>query len=227
MLHTPNYKPDEADLLDTPTSQVHVPFLSYRGSVKRVLDILFVLALMPIVLPVIALMALAVLTDGASPFYRQERIGRGGRVFSMLKLRSMVTGADEALKRHLDANPEARAEWDATQKLRHDPRITRVGRIIRKTSLDELPQLWNVLRGDMSLVGPRPMMVNQQGLYPGKAYYRLRPGITGSWQVSERNQSEFRARAIYDASYDRDLTLKTDIRILWQTVGVVLRATGC
>ena len=134
--------------------------------------------------------------------------------------------AESALARHIATDPEARAEWDSTQKLKKDPRITPVGRLIRKTSLDELPQLWNVLKGDMSLVGPRPMMVSQREIYPGIAYYNLRPGITGNWQVSERNESEFRARAVYDTAYDRELNLKTDVNILFKTVGVVLRATG-
>nr|WP_241557977.1 sugar transferase [Falsirhodobacter deserti] len=200
---------------------------SYRSGIKRALDILFVLLLLPIALPLVVLMALLVATDGASPFYRQARVGRDGRIFSMWKMRSMVVGADAALARHLEANPEARAEWDSNQKLKRDPRITRVGRILRKTSLDELPQLWNVMWGDMSLVGPRPMMVDQQPLYPGSAYFRLRPGITGNWQVSKRHETEFSARATYDAAYEENLSLKTDLRILCQTVGVVLRATGC
>jgi len=172
-------------------------------------------------------LALLVASDGGSPFYWQERVGRGGRGFRFLKLRTMVPKADTRLERYLQSNPEARAEWDATQKLKNDPRITAVGKLLRKTSLDELPQLWNVLVGDMSLVGPRPMMVSQRDLYPGSAYYKLRPGITGSWQVSERHESEFRARAIYDTSYERELSFRTDLSILCKTVGVVLRATGC
>ena len=124
-----------------------------------------------------------IMLDGGSPIYFQKRIGLNGKKFRMWKLRSMVPNADRALAAYLEENPEARAEWDHSQKLRHDPRITRVGLFIRKSSLDELPQLWNVIKGDMSLVGPRPMMMSQRRMYPGTAYYALRPGITGFWQI--------------------------------------------
>jgi exopolysaccharide production protein ExoY len=199
----------------------------YRRRIKRAFDTLAVLAAAPVILPIVAGLALAVRQDGGGAFYSQPRIGRGGHTFRIWKLRTMVPDADARLAAHLAADPAARAEWAATQKLRHDPRVTPLGRLLRRTSLDELPQLWNVLRGDMSLVGPRPMMPDQQRLYPGTAYFRLRPGITGSWQVSARNQSTFAARADYDATYDRDLSLATDAAILLRTVGVVLRGTGC
>lgn len=138
----------------------------------------------------------------------------------------MIVNADAQLETYLASDPTARAEWDSTQKLKVDPRITRFGRILRKSSLDELPQLWNVLKGDMSLVGPRPMMPCQRDLYPGSAYYRLRPGITGPWQVSRRNESTFADRARFDTDYDRTLSLGTDIGLLISTVRVVVRATG-
>jgi lipopolysaccharide/colanic/teichoic acid biosynthesis glycosyltransferase len=198
----------------------------YERFGKRILDIVFVLMSAPIVilllLPIIALIA----RDGGSPFYTQSRLGRGGRVYRMWKLRSMVVDADKKLDAYLSTNPEAKAEWDLTQKLKKDPRITKVGHLIRKTSLDELPQLWNVLVGDMSLVGPRPMMVSQKALYPSQDYYEMRPGITGAWQVSARNESTFEERATYDTQYRNDLTAKTDAVILLKTVGVVLKATG-
>lgn len=198
----------------------------YHQNVKRWIDVALVVFSLPIVLPVVALMSLIVMMDGHNPFYFQRRIGQGGKIFRIWKMRTMVPGSDAALQAYLDANPAARTEWDATQKLRKDPRITLVGRVLRKTSLDELPQLWNVLNGTMSLVGPRPMMVSQQLLYPGRAYYALRPGITGLWQVSDRNDSTFAGRAVYDDRYARCVSLKTDLRVLVQTVGVVLRATG-
>jgi len=198
----------------------------YRRGLKRLFDVMVVVVFAPFVLPVIALLALLVARDGGQPFYSQMRVGRGGRQYRIWKLRSMVADADARLEAHLDDDPAARIEWDTTQKLKHDPRITRFGRLLRKSSLDELPQLWNVLKGDMSLVGPRPMMPCQQDLYPGQAYYRLRPGITGPWQVSERNASSFADRAYFDAGYDRDLSLATDLRLLAATVRVVLRATG-
>ncbi len=199
----------------------------YRRGLKRVLDVTAVLMAAPVVVPVVAGLAMMVRRDGGPAFYVQERVGRDGRAFRMWKLRSMVTDADRRMAEHLAADPAARAEWDLTQKLRKDPRITRFGRFLRTSSLDELPQLWNVLRGDMSLIGPRPMMPEQRSLYPGKAYFRLRPGLTGHWQTAGRNATSFAARADYDATYDRELSLLTDIKILFRTVGVVLRGTGC
>lgn len=128
----------------------------------------------------------------------------------------------------LEADPARRAEWQSTQKLKQDPRITRIGSYLRKTSIDELPQLWNVLKGDMSLLGPRPMMPDQKHLY-GPAfpvYASLRPGISGMWQVSERNESHFQRRAELDIQYARDLSLATDLRLVWQTLRTVLYSTG-
>jgi exopolysaccharide production protein ExoY len=198
----------------------------YGRFLKRGLDALAVVLAAPVVLPVILLFALFIARDGGPAFYWQDRVGRGGRVFRIWKLRSMVIDAEKRLVEHLADNPAARAEWAETQKLKSDPRITPVGRLIRKTSLDELPQLWNVLKGDMSLVGPRPMMPAQAKLYPGHAYYGLRPGLTGFWQVSCRNESTFAGRAVYDTDYARRLSLLTDILVLLATVRVVLRGTG-
>lgn len=144
----------------------------------------------------------------------------------MWKLRSMVPNADAVLEDYLNSNPDARIEWDRTQKLKHDPRITTVGRLIRKTSIDELPQLLNVFKGEMALVGPRPMMLDQRVLYPGVAYYAMRPGITGFWQTSTRNESSFAERATYDASYFTAMSFKTDLQVLLKTVGVVVTGTG-
>lgn len=198
----------------------------YRNAFKRGLDLAAVIISLPVVLPIILCLAALVATGGGAPFYSQLRIGRGGRVYRMWKLRSMVKDADSALEGHLASNPRARAEWNSRQKLECDPRITQIGRLLRKSSLDELPQLWNVLRGEMSLVGPRPMMVEQQSLYSGDAYYRLRPGITGLWQVSHRNASTFADRARFDAEYDRTLSFSADVGLLLATVRVVLRGTG-
>ena len=198
----------------------------YRSFAKRGLDIgIVLLALVPVLL-VMAPLCLLIMLDGHSPLYRQARIGWNGRVFRMWKLRSMVHDADARLEAHLAANPRARVEWDHAQKLRDDPRITPIGSLIRKTSLDELPQLFNVLMGDMSLVGPRPMMVDQQTLYPGTAYYAMRPGITGIWQTSLRNETSFAERAIFDARYFRELSLLTDVRLIGKTFRVVLKGTG-
>lgn len=194
--------------------------------IKRPLDVALILLSAPIVVPFILVLAWMVWRDGGRPFYSQLRIGRDGKEYRIWKLRSMVPDADKRLSAYLDENPEARAEWDATQKLRDDPRVTRVGRVLRRSSMDELPQLWNVLKGDMSLVGPRPMMPEQKDLYHGEGYYRLRPGITGFWQTSGRNATSFAARALYDDRYERDLSLAGDTAILVRTLGVVMRATG-
>ncbi|MGR3512907.1 MAG: sugar transferase [Paracoccaceae bacterium] len=198
----------------------------YASFTKRVLDVVIVLAALPFLLPFFLIIGALIALDGHSPFFRQERVGQDGKRFYMWKFRTMVPDAEAKLETHLAENPDARAEWDSMQKLANDPRITRIGRILRSTSVDELPQLLNVLSGDMSLVGPRPMMPCQQALYPGHGYYRLRPGLTGSWQVSERHTSTFAERATYDDAYEQDLTFATDLGILAKTVGVVLRRTG-
>lgn len=205
----------------------HFSFRPYQDFFKRFFDVTLVVLSAPVVLPLIILLAVLVaLLTGGRPFYTQARIGKGGAPFRMWKLRTMVKNADAQLKNYLQQNPDAQAEWDATQKLKQDPRITKFGYILRKTSFDELPQLFNVLNGTMSLVGPRPMMVEQKGIYPGDSYFALRPGITGLWQISDRNNCRFEDRVFYDNTYSSTLSLKTDLRILCQTLGVVLRATG-
>ena len=198
----------------------------YRNFFKRVFDLFLVLLTALPMLLLVGLLALLVARDGGRPFYSQLRVGRGGRTYRMWKLRTMQADADSALAAHLEADPAARTEWDLTQKLKHDPRVTRFGRLLRRSSLDELPQLWNVLTGDMSLVGPRPIMVDQTALYPGLSYAELRPGITGLWQISERNESSFAERAVFDDAYDDALSFGTDLRILMGTAGAVLRGTG-
>ncbi|MCP5074599.1 MAG: sugar transferase [Rhodobacteraceae bacterium] len=198
----------------------------YRNVLKRLFDLLIVLVLAIPATLILALLALIISFMGHKPFYRQARVGKDGQVFNMLKLRSMVPNAEQKLCEYLEQNPEAREEWNLNQKLKRDPRITRFGAFIRKTSLDELPQIWNVLVGDMSIVGPRPMMCEQRSLYPGEAYFAMLPGITGFWQVSERNETSFAERAYYDVSYYHDLSLATDLRVLLKTVLVVIRGTG-
>lgn len=215
----------------TPTAvsalQHKTPQGIYRRGLKRAFDLAAVMMAAPVVVPLICGLAIAVALNGGQPFYTQDRVGRNGRTFRMWKLRSMVRDADALMEAHLASDIAVRAEWDATQKLKDDPRITTLGRFLRRSSLDELPQLWNVVTGDMSLVGPRPMMVNQRAIYPGTAYYALRPGITGLWQTAGRNRTTFAARAEFDAVYEADVTLKNDMSILWRTVNVVLNATGC
>lgn len=198
----------------------------YRRGLKRALDLVLAGLGGLAVLPLVLLLAALVACDGHSPLYRQDRVGRGGRTFRMLKLRTMVPDAEARLAAHLAADPAAAAEWARTQKLRQDPRVTRVGRFLRRSSLDELPQIWNVILGDMSLVGPRPMMPCQRPLYPGRAYYALRPGMTGPWQVSDRNGCSFAKRAEFDRDYERSLSLAGDLRLLGRTAAVVWRGTG-
>ncbi|WP_084621184.1 sugar transferase [Paracoccus aminophilus] len=198
----------------------------YARFVKRGLDTLIILAALPIILPVVLILSAIVAFDGHSPFYSQMRVGRSGRSFRLWKLRTMVPNADQKLAAYLAENAQAKAEWDLTQKLKKDPRITPFGHFLRKSSLDELLQLFNVLKGDMSIVGPRPMLLEQAQLYPGADYYHLRPGVTGLWQISDRNDSTFAARATYDARYAMDLSFTGDLRIMYQTVGVVVRGTG-
>ncbi|WP_415126402.1 sugar transferase [Paracoccus sp. (in: a-proteobacteria)] len=198
----------------------------YARFAKRPLDIAAVLLAAPIVVPVVLILALMIMAKGGKPFYSQLRIGRSGRAFRLWKMRTMIEDADLHLAEYLAQNEEARNEWNLTQKLKKDPRITSVGHFLRKTSLDELPQLLNVLRGDMSIVGPRPMMLDQAQLYPGADYYHLRPGVTGLWQISDRNDSTFAARATFDAEYAASLSFRGDVSIIARTVGVVLRCTG-
>lgn len=198
----------------------------YRVWCKRLLDIFLVVIAIPLALPIIMMLAALIAKRGGKPFYTQLRVGRNGERYKIWKLRTMIHNADRALETYLSQNPAARAEWNTTQKLKNDPRITSFGRMLRKTSVDELPQLWNVLNGTMSLVGPRPMMVEQEAEYPGRSYYNLSPGITGLWQISSRNECDFRDRAKFDDEYDQSLSLKTDVSVLVATVGVVLRGTG-
>ncbi|NDW45016.1 sugar transferase [Ruegeria sp. PrR005] len=194
---------------------------------KRVLDVAFVFLSLPVSAMIVTFCALALWLEGGNPFYWQARLGRNGKQYKIVKLRTMVMDADARLARLLKENPDMRAEWDATQKLKQDPRITRVGGFLRRTSLDELPQLWNVLKGEMSLVGPRPMMPEQLPLYGcAKAYFSVRPGITGVWQVSDRNNSRFDYRCKLDADYARDLSFGYDLALLLRTTSVVVRRTG-
>lgn len=194
---------------------------------KRLLDVTLILIALPVVLPVLFVLAAMIALSGGSPIYVQERVGLGGRTFRMYKLRTMVRDADDRLADYLAANPMARAEWNLYQKLTHDPRITALGSFLRRSSLDELPQLFNVLRGDMSLVGPRPMMVTQRNQYPGTAYFRLRPGLTGPWQIGARHLTTFADRSIFDDQYENRHGLVYDLSILLRTVRVVATGTGC
>jgi lipopolysaccharide/colanic/teichoic acid biosynthesis glycosyltransferase len=201
---------------------------SYSTIGKRLLDIAIVLTSMWILVPVILVCSAITMLDGKSPFFGHRRVGRDGVEFRCWKVRSMVADAEVRLAAHLKADPVARAEWEATRKLKNDPRITRFGRFIRKTSLDELPQILNVLLGTMSIVGPRPIVRDELTLYGRhtNSYLQLRPGITGLWQVSGRNEVSYDERVAFDREYNATLSFFRDIAIIWRTVRVVLARSG-
>ncbi|MDO6458443.1 sugar transferase [Celeribacter halophilus] len=204
-------------------------FSFYRNIGKRSFDVIFLLMVSSFVVPIILILAVLVKLDGGPAFYAQRRVGRNGKIFQFYKLRSMHVNADELLVKLCRENPEIAAEWETYQKLRHDPRIARIGHFIRKTSLDELPQLLNIFKGDMSFVGPRPFMPSQQMLYEGAkgtAYFQMRPGLTGPWQVSGRGESSFAARVRYDNFYHRKLNFLADVSLILRTFTVVLKSTG-
>jgi lipopolysaccharide/colanic/teichoic acid biosynthesis glycosyltransferase/glycosyltransferase involved in cell wall biosynthesis len=196
---------------------------------KRVFDIVSAVGLLTVAVPLGVLIAAAIRLETRGPvFYRQIRIGRGGRLFSLWKFRSMAVNSQELLERYLAEHPDLLAEWEATHKLKDDPRVTRVGRFLRRRSLDELPQLWNVLKGDMSLIGPRPIVDEEVPKY-GDAfalYRRVKPGLTGLWQVSGRSDLSYRRRVELDSHYIRHWSLWLDMKVIWKTVGVLLRAHG-
>ena len=199
----------------------------YAVNGKRVLDVVLSLVALILAAPILVLLALALWIEGGNPFYSQVRLGMNGRRFRMWKLRTMVQDADMQLAGWLARDPQLRAEWELTQKLKNDPRITRLGRLLRKTSMDELPQVFNVLRGDMSLVGPRPMLPEQMPLYLNPAaYLALRPGLTGLWQITARNEESFDLRAVLDLRYAQRLSFALDLRIILGTFAVIWRATG-
>ena len=179
--------------------------------------------------PLMVLAAIAVAVEGRGPIlFAQERIGWQGRPFRMLKFRSMVVDADRLLQEHLARDDRARAEWDANHKLRNDPRITRLGRFLRSSSVDELPQLFNVLKGEMSIVGPRPIVLAEAARYGNhfSNYCRVRPGITGVWQVSGRSNTSYQRRVEMDAVYARHKSVLLDLRIILATIPAVLLRRG-
>lgn len=201
----------------------------WNRAVKRAFDLVAVLVGGILAFPLMAAIALAIRLDSPGrAYFSQERVGRDGKPFRVWKFRTMVADAEDRLRVLLESNPDARAEWEATQKLVDDPRITRVGRILRETSLDELPQLWNVVRGEMSLVGPRPIVTAEIGKYADRFeyYMQVRPGMTGYWQVSGRSDTSYGYRVDLDTYYVRNWSIWLDLDILVRTVGVVLRRKG-
>lgn len=202
--------------------------LSVEHAAKRLLDVLGVAVLAIVFLPVVLLVLFGAVVNGQSPFFRHRRVGRDGRSFDCLKFQTMVPNAQEVLSQVLASDPALRAEWERDHKLKDDPRVTPIGRLLRSTSLDELPQLWNILKGDMSLVGPRPVTREELLRYGRNAvvYMLVRPGLTGLWQVSGRNFVEYRKRVAMDVVYVRNQSLLLDLWILAKTVRVVVSRHG-
>lgn len=206
------------DSLDRPVARV----------IKRAADIVAAGAALLVLSPLFLVIAAAIRKDGGPALFVQPRAGAGGAPFGCYKFRTMAVDAEARLEAILAADPDKRAQWDAYQKLNDDPRITAIGRLLRRTSVDELPQLINVLKGEMSLVGPRPMMMDQTGLYGASldAYVRMRPGITGLWQVNGRNATTFAERARLDDWYARNWSLWRDLVIVLRTVRELTVGSG-
>lgn len=196
-----------------------------ENSLKRAIDIVGALTFFLVFGPLYLVVVVCVRCQGGGPIhYQQQRLGKDGKLFVLYKFRSMVPDAERVLEDFLASDAKAQAEWATFQKLKNDPRILPVGRFLRRFSLDELPQFWNVLRGDMSLVGPRPCMERQRSLY-GNAwehYISVRPGLTGLWQVSRRGELTFAQRVELDVEYITRWSLWMDLRILVRTVGAVV-----
>lgn len=195
---------------------------------KRMLDVSGALLLAMVFLPIILVVALGVWRTGAPILFAHRRVGRHGAEFRCLKFSSMVPDAEARLQELLARDPVARQQWEENHKLDDDPRITRFGHFLRKSSMDELPQLWNVLMGEMSLVGPRPITAEELSRYGEacKDYLSLRPGLTGRWQVGGRNEVSYDERVAIDRAYASEVGLRTDVAILFRTAGVVLARTG-
>lgn len=205
-------------------------FFSYRNIGKRVFDVLFALLILPVVLLVIVVVGPVMIFsgEGSNFFFGHRRVGQNGRVFKCWKIRTMVKDAETKLRKHLAENPEAAAQWARDHKLDNDPRITRMGNFLRKTSLDELPQIWNVLRGEMSFVGPRPIVRMELHKYGAvrTAYTSVRPGVTGLWQVSGRNDISYAERVALDLDYVKNINFLTDLKLIAMTILVVVCPTG-
>jgi Undecaprenyl-phosphate galactose phosphotransferase WbaP len=202
---------------------------AFSQAVKRAFDIVVTLLLLIPLIPICLIVSLLIMLDGGPIFFAHERVGRGGRVFKCLKFRTMVPDAANVLDQVLAHHPEARDEWLRTRKLKNDPRTTKIGNLLRVTSIDELPQFINVLRGDMSLVGPRPVVQQElrEHYKTDNSYYLLvRPGLTGLWQISGRNLTDYQQRVHLDSWYVRNWSLWGDIIILFRTLPVVISRRG-
>jgi exopolysaccharide production protein ExoY len=196
---------------------------------QRAVDLVLALVLLLLLLPIMALTALLVVASSPGPvIFRHTRLGQGGRSFECLKFRSMEHRAEELLPDLIDACPTARLEWEGKHKILRDPRVTPIGRLLRQFSIDELPQLWNVVRGEMSLVGPRPIVEAEIARYGHHyaTYCSVRPGLTGLWQISGRNDTSYEQRVELDCAYARSKSIRGDLWIMLRTIPVVLYGGG-
>jgi exopolysaccharide production protein ExoY len=205
------------------------PQLPVGGWVKRTVDLALVLPAAILLLPLFVLIAVLIkLYDGGPVFYRHRRIGMNSKPFLCVKFRTMSLNGDDLLAKHLDTSPTVALEWAQTRKLKVDPRITDVGAVLRRMSIDELPQVINVVRGEMSIVGPRPIVADEITMYGEDAeyYFRARPGLTGAWQVSGRNDVSYSQRVALDRDYVQNWNLWRDVVIMAKTVPAVVSAKG-
>lgn len=220
MNHTIDVTPAERSIGETSGAYVQYG--------KRILDLILAVLMLPLLAPIILVLAILARRDGGNAFFGHKRVGQDGVPFRCWKIRSMVPDADVRLREHLAENPAAAYEWERDHKLTNDPRITPFGNFIRKTSLDELPQILNVLTGEMSFVGPRPIVSDELQKYGNKArhYLAQKPGITGIWQVSGRNDVSYAERVDMDVDYLERRSLALDISIIAKTGTAVLKTTG-
>lgn len=214
---------EECDIMSDGAQAIEKSDTFYLRHGKRWFDVMLGLGLLPVLLPLILLISFGMVHRG-HVFFVQERVGRGGKRFFIYKFRTMRIDAEAYLQDLCASDPAIAQEWNANQSLDPDPRITRVGKWLRRSKLDELPQIWNILRGDMSFVGPRPFLPSQQAVYDSCAkssiYYKLRPGITGLWQISQKRNKLFVTRAKYDQAYGNKVTLLSDCKVIIKTAAI-------
>lgn len=211
------------------TKQSELPGITLASLIgKRIFDILGAISIALFCLPIILVVAITIRLSGQPVLFSHQRVGKGRKLFLCYKFRSMIPDAEEVLRKLLHSSPEMLREWRENHKLRDDPRITKFGKFLRRSSLDELPQLWNVLKGDMSLVGPRPIVDDELERYGNKAkfYLSIRPGMTGLWQISGRSNVTYAHRVSLDTKYVRIRSIYLDMWILIRTAVVVFRRVG-
>ena len=209
------------------TFRPRVSFYTKYG--KRLFDLTLAILMMPFLLPIIAILALLVSIDGGAPFFGHVRVGCNGKHFKCWKLRTMHMNAEYRLQVLLDRDRDMANYWRIHQKLQNDPRVTSFGKLLRKTRLDELPQIYNVLINELSFVGPRPFTPAQESDYlasGGRIYYTMNPGITGSWQAYQPKNSQFKDRVEFDEEYAKIFSLKTDLKIIFWTAALFFRFNG-